>query len=91
MFSIEGKSHKAYFPVVRNIKNASLYLLEVHYPWVFSLVKPHEVILLGVEGGRDYIDVIVPEANGGLVGVDPGAGRKGIADVVEIILSEGAF
>ena len=91
MFSVERKGHKAYFPVVGNIQNAALYLLEVYYPWVFSLVKPHEVILLGVEGGCDYIDIIVPEANGGLVGVDPSAGRKGIADVVEIILSEGAF
>ena len=68
-----------------------MYLLEVHYPRVFPFVKPHEVILLGVEGGSNNIDVIVPEANRGFVGIYPSARRKGIADVVEISLIKGAF
>ena len=73
MFSIEGKGHKAYFPVVWNIQNAAFNLLEVYCPGIFSLVKPHEVILLRVKGRSDHIDVVVPEAYGGLVRVDPGA------------------
>ena len=91
MFSIEGEGHEAYLPVVRNIQNTAFYLLEVHYPRIFPLVKPHEVVFFRVECGSDDIDVVVPEANGGLVGVDPGVWGEGIADVVEISDRKGAF
>ena len=80
------QAEPAHPPVIGNIENASLQLIDFDCPRVLPLVKPDEPHLPGVEGGGYHIDVVVAETEDRLVGVEPTVGRESVADLIELRL-----
>ena len=59
---------------------------KVDCSWVLPLVKPDNIMILGVKSSSDNIDIIVAQTNGRLVGVHPGVRGQRIANIIQLRL-----
>merc|ERR1719323_345975 len=61
VFSVERQRYPANLPVIWNIQDEANYGVKFYYSWIFPLVKPDHVQVLGVESCGDDVDIIVTQ------------------------------